>query len=270
MDNDNFTVQKPENARLQQLVDYYFFIDIPVADLKLKKEYVMPFPRITFGYFFDHPFKVTNHTQGKSATAEMVISKISTDRISVEPLTKKVKIIGTHVKPFALSFFTDVPISTLPWIIHTETLFKRYAAQFKENADKCGTPQALFEAVEKVFLSSLQEKENPLITAVVNGIDAESGRITVQKIADRHNVSTRTIRNHFYRNVGCSPKDYLHLVRLKQAVFNMKNSDESLTALSYDQAFSDQAHFTHTVKNITGFPPKNIKKNIPDFRFLQF
>lgn len=230
----------------------------------------MPFPRITFGYFFDHPFKVTNHTRKRSTTAEMVISKISTDQISVEPLTEKVKIIGAHVKPYALSFFTDVPISNLPWIIHTKNLFKAYAAQFKKDADKCSTTQALFETVENVFKSSLLKKKSPLIIAVANKIDACRGNVSVREIADKHNVSTRTVRNHFYKYVGCSPKDYIHLVRLKQAVFNMKNSEDSLTALSYEQEFSDQAHFTHTIKNITGFPPKNIKKNIPDFRFLQF
>ena len=53
-------------------------------------------------------------------------------------------------------------------------------------------------------------------------------------------------------------------------IFQMKHSTDSLTSVSYDQNYSDQAHFTNTVKNITGTSPKQIRENISDFRFLQF
>ncbi len=83
-------------------------------------------------------------------------------------------------------------------------------------------------------------------------------------------VSDRTLRNHFYKNIGCSPKEYIHLLKLKQSINQMKNSDDSLTTITYSQNYSDQAHFTNSVKNITGLSPKEIQKKIPDFRFLQF
>jgi hypothetical protein len=57
MDTDNhFTIQKPLNQFLSTLVDHYFHIDIPVSQLSINEEFILPFPRITFGYFFNHPF----------------------------------------------------------------------------------------------------------------------------------------------------------------------------------------------------------------------
>ena len=76
MDN-NFIIQKPFNSHLQSLIDYYFFIDIPITELKLDEENVIPFPRITFGYFFEHPFLVTNHSENKTVQAEMIIYNIN-------------------------------------------------------------------------------------------------------------------------------------------------------------------------------------------------
>jgi AraC-like DNA-binding protein len=83
-------------------------------------------------------------------------------------------------------------------------------------------------------------------------------------------VSERTLRNHFYEYVGCSPKEYIRLVKLRQVAYQMKYSKNSLTDIAYDNNYADQAHFIHDVKNFTGMSPKQLKKEIPGFRFLQF
>lgn len=269
MDND-FNIQKPFNFHLQSLVDYYFFIDIPVSDLKLKEEYVIPFPRITFGYFFEHPFSVTNHTTKETLKAEMIISRISTQQISVKPLTDRVKILGAHVRPFALAHLTNKNISEMPWLIQTEDLFGKNAQHFKRKIKKCTSTRELFIEVENIFLQTILTKDLSTITRAIHSIEEEKGEISIAELSNKLQISNRTLRNYFYRSVGCSPKEYIHLVKLKQAVFQMKNSNDSLTSVSYAQNYADQAHFTNTFKNITGSSPKNIRKNIPDFRFLQF
>ncbi len=268
--NNDFHIQKPFNAHLQTLVDYYFYLDIPVSELKMPEEYIVPFPRITFGYFFDHPFLVTNHTKKQSNKAEMVISRISTDRISVKPLTDRIKILGAHVRPYTLAHLTNDNISELPWLIDTVALFKKNAIAFGRKVSNCTEPQKMFIEVENIFLKTLLTKDLDLITEAIDFIELNMGDLSVSELSEHLNLSNRTLRNHFYKSIGCSPKEYLHLVKLRQSVFQMKNSDDSLTAVSYDQHYADQAHFTNTVKNITGVPPKKIRENLPDFRFLQF
>lgn len=251
-------------------MDYYFFIDIPVTELKLKEEYVIPFPRITFGYFFEYPFSVINHSAGETIKAEMIISRISTSQISVKPLTDRVKIIGAHVRPYALAYLTNGNISKLPWLIQTEDLFGKNAQKFRASIKRCLSPKEMFVEVEQIFLRTILAKDLSLITNAVHIIESERGDISLSTLSEKMGVSSRTLRNHFYKSIGCSPKDYIHLVKLKQAVFQMKYSTDSLTSVSYSQNYSDQAHFTNTIKTITGQSPKKIREKIPDFRFLQF
>ena len=269
MEND-FIIEKPVNSFLQTWVDYYFFIEIPVDKLKLTEEFVFPFPRITFGYFFEHPFLVTNHSVNENYSADMIISRISTDQISVKPLTDKVKIIGAHIKPYALALLTNDNISKMPWIIKTSDLFKNEAKTFKKNIDGCSNPKEMFAEVEHVFLKSVLTKDLSCVIRAIDLIEEEKGNISISALAENTGVSTRTLRNHFYKSVGCSPKEYIMLVKLRQSIHQMKYSSSSLTSVSYSQNFADQAHFTHTVKNIIGSHPKEIKKKLPDFRFLQF
>ena len=269
MEND-FIIEKPVNSYLQTWVDYYFFIEIPVDQLKLSEEFVFPFPRITFGYFFDHPFLVTNHSADANYSADMIISRISTDQISVKPLTDRVKIIGAHIKPFALALLTNENISKMPWIIKTADLFQKEATTFKKKIDRCSSPKEMFAEVEHVFLKSVLEKDLSLVISAVDLIEEEKGNISIATLSESIGVSTRTLRNHFYKSVGCSPKEYIMLVKLRQSIYQMKYTSNSLTSVSYSQNFADQAHFTHTVKNIIGTHPKEIKKKFPDFRFLQF
>ena len=268
--NNDFIIQKPFNSHLQLLVDYYFYIDIPISKLKLKEENVIPFPRITFGYFFEHPFAVTNHSTEETIKAEMIISRISTNQISVRPLTDRVKIIGAHVRPYTLAYLTNENISEMPWLIKTEVLFGKNAQSFKEQIKKCNHPKKMFNEVENIFLRTILPKDLHIITEAINIIESQKGNISISMLSDKIGVTSRTLRNRFYKSIGCSPKEYIHLVKLKQAIFQMKHSNDSLTSVSYSQKYADQAHFTNTFKNITGASPKKIRQKIPDFRFLQF
>ncbi len=267
---NDFVIQKPSNVYLQNLIDYYYFIDASVEELNLKSENMIPLPRITFRYFFDHPFSVTNYTLNETAKADIVISKISTNKISIRPLTKRVKILGAHIKPYALAFFTHENVSKLPWIIKTPDLFEQRAKSFKEKVDKCSAPKEMFGEVESAFLDTILSKDLSTIIKAVELIEKNNGNIEISEVSRNLEISNRTLRNHFYRNIGCSPKEYIHLLKLKQTVHQMKNYNDSLTSISYSQNYSDQAHFTNSIKNITGLTPKEIREKIPDFRFLQF
>ena len=269
MQND-FKIQKPLNDFLSTLVDYYFFIDIPIAALHETQEYVIPFPRITFGYFFDHPFMVTNHSLEVSEKAEMVISRISNHKISVLPLTDRIKILGAHVKPHALAHLTEEPIHQLPWLIHTKSLFGRQAASFRKNISYCLDHSEMFDQVEKIFLDSLRTRNLGTITQAVQLIESATGDIRLAELAEELNLSSRALRDQFHKYIGCAPKEFIQLVQLKQSVQQINFTDDSLTQVTYSNHYFDQPHFINSFKKITGRSPKNLKKEMANFRFLQF
>ena len=267
---DDFIIAPPSDPLLLPWVDTYFYLDIPVTDLSLAEEHVFPFPRITFGYFFDHPFAVTNHSTGQSGTADMVFSKIATQQVSVKPLTMRVKIVGAHLKPFALALLTQTDVGALPWLIDAHDLLSQHAVRLRGALDQCSTPEAMFSELERTFKAAMGSRNLEAVTRAIELIERHGGSMTVSAVAGQVGTSTRTLRNHFSRTIGCSPKAYSLLVKLRQSVYQMRYASDSLTAVSYDQNFADQAHFTRTVKHIIGTPPHDIRRQLPNFRFLQF
>jgi len=267
---NEFITQKPQDTFLSTLVDSYFYIDIPVDTLSETQEYVMPFPRITFGYFFNHPFMVTNHDLEECETVDMAISRISTHKITVLPLTDRIKIIGAHAKPYILAYLTEVPIGKLPWLINTVDLFGTTAQSFREKILQCHQPEEMFAQVEQVFLNTLLNRNFQTVTKAVDLIEKYEGNIKLAEVADHLGVTDRTLRGQFHKHIGCAPKDFIQLVQLKKSVHQMSATDDSLTDITYDNSYFDQAHFIKTFKKITGKPPKEIRKQMPNFRFLQF
>jgi AraC-like DNA-binding protein len=268
--DNNFVVRKPKNSFLATVVDSYFFIDISASQLSRQSEFIIPFPRITFGYFFDHPFTVTNHTLGKSVLVNHAISKISTHKISVLPTADKIKILGAHLRPFGLAYFTKKTIEKLDWLISTEELFGNVAKQFVKRINACQDTEQMFSELESVFLNNILIRDLSLITEAIAMIEKKAGNIEISELSKQLKVSDRTIRNHFYDYIGCSPKEYLRIVKLRQVAYELKHSQKLLTHIAFDNNYFDQAHFIHEIKGITGQSPNELRKEIPTFRFLQF
>lgn len=265
-----FTIRKPYNSFLSDIVEYYFYVDVPVSQLTDQAEFMIPFPRITFGYLFDHPFTVINHTLNTSKLVNIAISRISTQKITVQPSTERIKILGAHVKPFGLAYFTKKPINSLPWLVNTEELFGNIAKKFLRKVKACLDTEQMFDEVETVFLDNILIRDLSLITKAIELIEINSGHLEITELSKRLGVSDRTIRNHFYNYIGCSPKEYFRIVKLKHIAYQLKHSESSLTDIAYDNNYFDQAHFIREVKGITGQSPNQLRKEIPNFRFLQF
>ena len=119
-------------------------------------------------------------------------------------------------------------------------------------------------------MDTVLTRDLDLVSQAVALIDQSRGAILISEIARALRISDRTLRNHFNQYVGCSPKEYTQLVKLKQAAYQMYYSDDSLTTISHDGQFADQAHFINTLKSVVGKSPKKIRQDMPHFRFLQF
>jgi AraC-like DNA-binding protein len=255
---------------LATFVDSYFYMEMDSSCLSAGGEFVFPFPRITFVHLFDKPFLVTNHSNNQSVKAQTVIARPLTDRLSAQPLCQNFKIIGAQVKPYGLAFLNKASIKAMPWLISSVDLFQEVARDFQQRIMICSSPDQMFEEVEQVFLRNLLNRDLTLIIHLVERIELLKGVISVARLADEFAVSERTIRNHFYQHIGCSPKDYIRLVKWKQLVYQMHFSDDPLVAIAYDSGFYDQAHFIHEVKDLSGRLPQKLRREIPFFRFLQF
>lgn len=246
------------------------YVDVAVRQLPVEQEFIIPFPRITFGYFFDHPFLVSNHSLNETVSVNMVVSRISTHKITVQPQSDRLRIIGAHLQPYALAYLTDQKIQNLPWLIGPEALFRESAVEIKQQFDKCREAKQLFAEMERLLTANLLVRDLNLSIEAIRHIDESAGEIKISDLAKKLSVSARTIRSRFYEHIGCAPKEYARLVKLKQIAWQLKHSPDSLTEIAHSNHYFDQAHFIHELKNITGKAPNELKKEMPHFRFLQF
>tara|TARA_Y100000782_G_scaffold112554_1_gene143045 strand:- start:772 stop:1596 length:825 start_codon:yes stop_codon:yes gene_type:complete len=265
-----FVKSSPQHSLLEQHIDYYFYIHQTLEHPSFLTENIIPFPRVTFGYFFDAPFSVTNLSNQETKVLDFAISPLTTNVVEVTPTTSTIKIIGAHLKPYALAYFTHKSIHTLPWVISPLDLLGEAAQKFKNDIQTATTIDALFTIAEAAFIDAFQEKDLSLVQKTIEELDYSLGEITLEDIAEKHGVSTRTIRNHFLQEVGCTPKTYVQLLRMKQSLWKMLNNSENLTQIGIESNYFDQAHFSKSMKKMIGQSPKSIRKDLPHFRFLQF
>lgn len=83
-----------------------------------------------------------------------------------------------------------------------------------------------------------------------------NGDIAISDIADRLNISIRTLERRFMRYIGLTPKQYAKIIRIN-SVMRMMNSPglNRLTDIAYQFGYYDQTHFIKEFKSVTGTKP---------------
>ncbi len=267
--NKDYIIYQTTHKKLRNIVDFFFYVDIPSIEMLQRiQEDVIPYPRVTLGYFFNHPFSVS--VKNKNTLTNFITSRIITKKVLIQSQSNQVKIMGVHLKPYALSLFTNKRIKDLPIPEKVENIFNHKVAFFIEKIEQLSDVQQQFQLLENLLLENLQTKDLHIIIKASEMIEQSRGTVKIAEIAKELNISTRTLRNHFYQHIGCSPKEYIQVVKLHKSVGEIKTQQDNLTAISYDNGYFDQAHFIKSIKNITGKTPKILRQENSAFRFIQF
>lgn len=111
--------------------------------------------------------------------------------------------------------------------------------------------------VEHFLLMRLRKIEpDKLVLAALALIHKSKGAIRITELMSQLNISQSPLEKRFRQAVGTSPKKFAFIVRLKHAI-QQHSYSSSLTALSYELGFYDQAHFIKEFKSFTGDTPEN-------------
>ncbi|MEI9908909.1 MAG: helix-turn-helix domain-containing protein [Bacteroidota bacterium] len=115
---------------------------------------------------------------------------------------------------------------------------------------------ARIEAVEKFLVArmTLQEPDK-LVLAALALIHKNKGNIRIKELIKELHTSQSPLEKRFRQAVGASPKKFASIVRLKNAILQYDPA-VSLTGLSYEAGFYDQAHFIKEFKTFTGDTPE--------------
>ncbi|MVM28732.1 helix-turn-helix domain-containing protein [Spirosoma sp. HMF4905] len=125
------------------------------------------------------------------------------------------------------------------------------------------TDQVRIELVEQFLLSRLQKpKSDALVVAAIQHIYQSKGTIRMAALADTLCISQSPLEKRFRQLVGTSPKKFSAIVRMKQAI-GLFSKTGSLTEVSIESGYFDQAHFINGFKTFTGVTPTEFLKNLP-------
>jgi len=95
-----------------------------------------------------------------------------------------------------------------------------------------------------------------LVFAAITLINQHKGHIRIKELLEKLNISQSPLEKRFRQLVGTSPKKFASIVRLKYTL-GMYKQGQSLTDLSYQPGFYDQAHFIKAFKTFAGESPEN-------------
>lgn len=90
-------------------------------------------------------------------------------------------------------------------------------------------------------------------------INLYKGKIPVNVLSKKINISQRQLSRQFNAFLGLSPKEFSKITRFVFSLDNIKqNPADNLTQIAYESGYYDQAHYIHDCKEFTGLTPKEL------------
>lgn len=111
-------------------------------------------------------------------------------------------------------------------------------------------------ALERFLIAQMKNTEpDKLVLTALALIHKTKGNIRISELMDQLHISQSPLEKRFRQVVGTSPKKFTSIVRMKNVVQHY-NAKSSLTELSNEAGFYDQAHFIKEFKTFTGETPE--------------
>jgi AraC-like DNA-binding protein len=106
-------------------------------------------------------------------------------------------------------------------------------------------------------------KEDALIKHCIGHISARKGLLTVDELRKYYSISERQLERRFNAVVGVSPRHYIKLTRLQEAITMLKTGKSKiLSDIAYALNYADQSHFIRHIKELTGLNPGQLQQQL--------
>lgn len=123
---------------------------------------------------------------------------------------------------------------------------------------------AAIAVVEAWLASHLPVDEPGLLVNRLVGWLREHPEVTrVDEVAHAVGLSERSLQRLVEQRIGLSPKWLLQRRRLHDAVEALKAGGTGLAGMAADLGYTDQAHFTHDFRTVTGMTPGEYLRDQP-------
>lgn len=130
-----------------------------------------------------------------------------------------------------------------------------------------GHSKALLSAVFGYFSSTtnLPCSEFNVLGNAVRLIEQNYEDSNIEKIAQRLNMSRRTLERLFSSKIGMSPKRFARIARLHRFLrYYAQVDNKNLTKAAHETQYYDQSHFIREFSNFTGESPASFFRSPPE------
>ncbi|MEQ8768949.1 MAG: AraC family transcriptional regulator [Phycisphaerales bacterium] len=101
------------------------------------------------------------------------------------------------------------------------------------------------------------------LTRTVKRLDAAPERTpTLDELAEEAGVHFTHLARTFRRRVGCTPGEYLRLVRLRRVAERLAGGDEPIASLALAHGFADQSHLGRHFKRVYADTPARFRRRM--------
>jgi AraC-like DNA-binding protein len=106
---------------------------------------------------------------------------------------------------------------------------------------------------------------DPRVLQALRRLDRHDWRVPFREknLAAETGLSAGHLDRLFVRQLGLTPRAYLHKRRLESAVATLADSTIPAKKIAYDLGFSSASHFTHWLKRATGKSPRKVRNASP-------
>ena len=176
-------------------------------------------------------------------------------------LADKGRILGTKFWPGALRTWVDRPMSELTdRCLTINEVFGVDDKALEKQLLAAADPLESIAGVEAMLLqgSPILPDKSAKTRAIVEHIERQPQLCTTAELADTFAMSPRTLQRLFDAYLGISPKWVIDRYRMLDAVEALNNGEViSLTELSHQLGYFDQAHFSKAFSALIGAPPSS-------------
>ncbi|TRX60798.1 AraC family transcriptional regulator [Fulvivirga sp. M361] len=168
-------------------------------------------------------------------------------------------IILVYFTPVGASAFFNIPLhEVFQTSIALDTFYLPSEIQAtEERLITANSNKERITLIDSFFLNRLKsDKVDNLMSEAALWIQKRNGNVKITDLAFELCMSQSRLEKRFRSAVGCSPKKYATISRMR-CITERLTPCTDLQTLTFDHGYYDQAHFNRDFKHFTGQSPKH-------------
>jgi AraC-like DNA-binding protein len=149
-------------------------------------------------------------------------------------------------------------------VVELDNVWGRDGGLLRERLCEAPTPSDKFRVLEAVLVERVVRSWDPAIAAAVSIL--ERG-VSVAETRSRVGLLPRTFVRRFREQVGLAPKRFSRVRRLQRILESVcRRADVDWCMIADEHGYTDQAHFIHDFRDLTGMTPTAYQPSSPQRR----